>query len=73
MIISEIRGENYHDDVIPSVERDPAKSPGEKGLLGETKVSFVATDAHSASALREIAFPFGRRPKGCLAMLEMTG
>lgn len=23
-------------------------------------------------ALCEIAFPFGRRPKGCLALLEMT-
>ena len=29
-------------------------SLGEKGLLGETKVSFVATDAHSASAQRGI-------------------
>ena len=59
--------------VILSKTKDLAEFPGEKGLLGETKVSFVATDAHSASALREIAFPFGRRPKGCLAMLEMTG
>ena len=25
-----------------------------------------------APLLRGIAFPFGRRPKGCLAMLEMT-
>jgi hypothetical protein len=47
-------GVSSRDGVIPSEERDLAKSPGEKGLLGETKVSFVATDAHSASAQREI-------------------
>ena len=43
-----------------------AESHGEKGLLGETKVSFVATDAHPASALRGISHdvdfsPYGRR------------
>ena len=40
--------------VISSKARNLAECPGEKGLLGETKVSFVATDAHPASALREI-------------------
>ena len=40
--------------VILSKTKDLAEFPGEKGLLGETKVSFVATDAHSASAQRGI-------------------
>ena len=40
--------------VILSVAKNLAESHGEKGLLGETKVSFVATDAHPASAQRGI-------------------
>ena len=56
-------GVAFRDGVIPSNARDLSESPGEKGLLGETKVSFVVnaersasprTDAHSASAQREI-------------------
>ena len=47
-------GVTSHDGVILSNAKDLAKCSGEKGLLGETKVSFVATDAHSASAQREI-------------------
>ncbi len=33
--------------VISSKARNLAGCPGEKGLLGETKVSFVATDANA--------------------------
>ena len=40
--------------VISSKARNLAGCPGEKGLLGETKVSFVVTDAYFASALCEI-------------------
>ena len=40
--------------VISSKARNLAGCPGKKGILGETKVSFVATDTHFASALREI-------------------
>ena len=47
-------GVAFRDGVIPSNARDLSESPGEKGLLGETKVSFVATDAHFASAQRGI-------------------
>ena len=59
--------------VILSKTKDLAEFPGEKGLLGETKVSFVATDAHSASAFSfclesasntPLLFPCGQRPKG---------
>ena len=42
--------------VILSKTKDLAEFPGEKGLLGETKVSFVATDAHSASAFSSSTF-----------------
>ena len=47
-------GRPTRDGVTLSNAKSLAESPGEKGLLGETKVSFVATDAHSASAQREI-------------------
>ncbi len=40
--------------VIQSEAKNLTECSGEKGLLGETKVSFVATDAHPASALHEI-------------------
>ena len=33
--------------VISSKARNLAECPGEKGLLGKTKVSFVATDANA--------------------------
>ena len=49
-----VGGSPLRDGVTLSNAKSLAESPGEKGLLGETKVSFVATDAHSASAQREI-------------------